>query len=426
MAGKDNPSIKARFGWLAGLGVFFYASYGFANWLASTRDNVPSIVFGWERHVLFMDWTIFPYWTTNLFYAASFFLCRTAAELGSHGRRLLTAQVVSVACFMLFPLKFSLPKPDTSGAFGFMFDALGAFDKPFNQAPSLHIALTIILAALYIKILPRGARALFLLWSALVVASVMTTYQHHFIDIPTGALLGLACIWLWPDDGAKRVPVMVTSSKKLGGYYAAGAALLAIAAVYGGGGFLWLLWPAVALLFMALGYLAFGTAIFAKSVQGDIGLPSRLILLPYLWGARLNAMYWTRGETPAVEVADGVYVGSFPSQLPTGVAQVVDLTCEFSRGHDISWQSFPLLDFTATPETLAAAADAVEVARKKGPVLVCCALGYGRSVATVATWLIRTKRAKNVTDAMALLRAKRPRLRIKPYQELAIAKAADA
>ena len=34
--------------WLALLGPFFFASYGFANWYASTRAQVPVVVFGWE------------------------------------------------------------------------------------------------------------------------------------------------------------------------------------------------------------------------------------------------------------------------------------------------------------------------------------------------------------------------------------------
>jgi hypothetical protein len=33
----------------------------------------------------------------------------------------------------------------------------------------------------------------------------MTTYQHHFIDIPTGFLLGLLCLWLWPREGGNRL-----------------------------------------------------------------------------------------------------------------------------------------------------------------------------------------------------------------------------
>jgi hypothetical protein len=36
-------------------------------------------------------------------------------------------------------------------------------------------------------------------WSALIGVSVLTTYQRHFFDVPTGALLGLFCVRLWPE-----------------------------------------------------------------------------------------------------------------------------------------------------------------------------------------------------------------------------------
>ena len=61
-------------------------------------------------------------------------------------------------------------------------EALGAFDKPFNQAPSLHIALLVILWAIYARHMPRWARIGLHVWAILVGVSVLTTFQHHFID----------------------------------------------------------------------------------------------------------------------------------------------------------------------------------------------------------------------------------------------------
>ena len=39
--------------WLTFLGPFFFASYGFANWVASRRADVAVIVFDWEPHIPF-------------------------------------------------------------------------------------------------------------------------------------------------------------------------------------------------------------------------------------------------------------------------------------------------------------------------------------------------------------------------------------
>ena len=103
---------------------------------------------------------------------------------------------------MLVPLRFTFSQPETHGIVGFLFAMLTGFDKPFNQAPSLHIALLIILWVLYARHVPRWALWLLHPWFVLVGVSVLTTYQHHFIDLPTGALLGFLCLWLWPEHAA--------------------------------------------------------------------------------------------------------------------------------------------------------------------------------------------------------------------------------
>ncbi|MBC7942181.1 MAG: inositol phosphorylceramide synthase, partial [Chitinophagaceae bacterium] len=186
-------------GWLALLAPFFYLTYGLANHLAATRATVPSVVFDWEQHIPFWDWTIFPYWSVNAFYGLSLFIARSRHELDRHAARLLTAQCVAVACFIVWPLHFSFGQPEATGLAGQLFAALRGFDQPFNQAPSLHIALVVILWDLYRRVVHgRVARFVMHAWALAICASVLTTYQHHFIDIPTGALLGVMCVWAWP------------------------------------------------------------------------------------------------------------------------------------------------------------------------------------------------------------------------------------
>src|SRR5579862_564929 len=81
--------------WLLGLGPFFFLSYGLANWFASTRNGVGSIVFAWEHDIPFIPWTIIPYWSIDVLYGISLFVCATERELDTHARRLLTAQIVA-------------------------------------------------------------------------------------------------------------------------------------------------------------------------------------------------------------------------------------------------------------------------------------------------------------------------------------------
>src|SRR5258708_40305576 len=97
--------------WLAGLTAFFFLSYDFASWAAGLRNHVPSVVFGWEHHIPFLPWTIVPYWSLDVLYALSVLLCRTKPELQSHARRLAAAQIICIAAFLLFPLRFSFQRP---------------------------------------------------------------------------------------------------------------------------------------------------------------------------------------------------------------------------------------------------------------------------------------------------------------------------
>jgi protein-tyrosine phosphatase/membrane-associated phospholipid phosphatase len=403
--------------WLVCLAVIFYATYGFANWMASQRSDIGAVVFGWERHVPFIGWTIFPYWSINLFYGLSLFVCRTERELNIHVRRLLTAQAIAVACFLLFPLRFTFGKPETSGLTGFMFEALGTFDKPFNQAPSLHIALTVILLEFYVRHAASVWRWPLRLWFMAIGASVLTTYQHHFIDIPTGALLGFFVLWLWPLDRPSPLAAMALARDvrryRLAAIYAAGAALCAALAC-AGGGWLWFLWGTVALAMVAAFYAFIGAEGFQKGADGRLSLAARALLLPYLAGAWINSRLWTRGQIP-VHVADGVWLGRVPSTRENALSPgraILDLSAELSGpGNGSVYRTLPALDLAPLPaDALRKAADTIEQLRRDGPVLVACALGYGRSAAAVAAWLVKSGRAADVTQALAILRVARPQI----------------
>jgi protein-tyrosine phosphatase/membrane-associated phospholipid phosphatase len=419
--------------WLACLAPFFYLSYGFANHLASLRADVGSVVFDWERQVPFVAWTIIPYWSINLFYGLSLFLCRTRDELHAHGRRLLTAQLVAVSCFLLFPLGFSFTRPPTDGIPGLFFTALASFDKPFNQAPSLHIALLIVLWDLYRRLLPKRWHALLHGWSWLIAISVLTTYQHHFIDIPTGALLGLACLWLWPLEGPSPLRGMrITRDprrRRLALRYALGAGVGFAMAAWLGGIALWLCWPGAALALVALSYAVFGAPGFQKDAHGRPSFAARWLLMPYRIGAWINARLWTRREPATVRVASGVLLGRMPTTREArqlGITHLVDLSAELSSPRGVDARAVPMLDLIAPDaDRLRVAAEAIETQRlasgDTGTVLVCCALGYSRSAAAVAAWLLHTGRAERVDEAIERLRRERPNLVLYDAHRLALA-----
>ncbi|WP_431281447.1 phosphatase PAP2/dual specificity phosphatase family protein [Humitalea sp. 24SJ18S-53] len=430
MTGQRRPWGRAAL-WLLLLGPFFFASYGLATFLASQRADVPAIVFSWESAIPLLPWTIIPYWSIDLLYGISLFLCATRAELDTHAKRLLTAQILAVACFIAAPLRFTFERPVLDGVPGMLFTLLGEFDKPFNQAPSLHIALLVILWVRFAAHARGPWLVLLHAWFALIGVSVLTTWQHHFIDIPTGAWLGLLTLWLFPDDapspfaGARltRDP----RRRRLAWRYAAGAVLLVALALWLQGAALWLFWPAGSLFLVALTYAALGASAFQKDARGRLRPAVRWLFGPYLIGAAINTRFWKGDGRLTAPVTADVALGRYPSAATAAdFGTVIDLSAELpGRLGSRSYVSIPMLDLaTPDPALLRQAAAAIEQGRVAGNVLVNCALGYSRSAAGAATWLLATGRARDAADAAAQIRAVRPHIVLDAPALAAIAEAA--
>lgn len=182
--------------WLMLTTLAYVVLYGLANWWTSRRSDVGLGVFEWERSIPFVGWTIVPYLSICGFFVLSFFVDTEPRALRLHVARLLLVLVVSVACYAAFPLRFTFERPLTDGAIGWMFDALMACDMPYNRAPSLHIG---VLSVLWVRFAPhaRGWAGLGLrAWFVMIAVSVLTTYQHHVLDVPAGAALGALAIAL--------------------------------------------------------------------------------------------------------------------------------------------------------------------------------------------------------------------------------------
>jgi len=404
--------------WTAVLAVFFFLSYGFANWVTSQREHVPALVFDWEHRIPFLAWTIIPYWSTDLLYAASLLICRTQKELHTHVKRLATAQIISVLAFLLFPLRFTFARPHPAGVFGWMFDALASFDQPFNQAPSLHLCLTTILWAKYAQHLSGGLLWVMRGWLILTGMSTLTTYQHHFIDLPTGIWVGLFCLALFPSNPATGQLGIVRDSQRLriGAVYLAVSAALVGSAVWVGGAAWWLLWPAGSLAVVGAVYFIGRPDRFQKA-NGAMPPAVLGLLAPYLVVAWLNTRLWTWNAGAANEIADSVWLGRVHGEtelLARRFRSFVDLNAELPVATaGLSYRAVPMLDLLPpTVEQLEAAVKAIQESER--PTLVCCALGYSRSAAAVAAWLVASGRSSSVEGAISQIAARRPQIALGP------------
>lgn len=198
--GTENRRDQRTFAlqWFLLLGTAYTTSYWLSNRLTHLRADIGTTVFAWERSIPFVEWTIVPYLSIVLFFVVSFFVGQHERDyrdaLLRHVVRLALVLIVSLVCFALMPLRFTFERPETTGLIGWLFEALHDFDMPYNRAPSLHIGVLVLLWARLSPWLLGWHRVALALWFLLIAASVLTTYQHHVIDVLGGLVAGCGCL----------------------------------------------------------------------------------------------------------------------------------------------------------------------------------------------------------------------------------------
>lgn len=424
--------IKLAALWLLFLGPFFFVVYGFCDWYASRLPSVPGYFYEWEKWIPFVPAAIVPYFTIDILYAGSLFLCRDRRELNIHAWRIIAAILISGAGFILFPLRYVFERPPVDGFYGLFFDALFSFGEWYNQAPSLHMSLLIVLWACFARHTAGRWRWLLHGWCAVIGVSVLLVQQHHVIDIWTGLLVGAVCLYVLPQAPRRWKKFQFSCDpqrRRLGGRYLTGSVACLLGALLLGGSGWWLLWPAVALLLVALAYFGLGVAVFQK-LDGRQSWPARILLAPYLLGAWISYRVHTQSAPAMHAVAPGVFLGRWPRAddlygcSPTAV---LDLTAEFTaskHSQGRSYRNVPILDLTTPePDALHAAVDFIEKHVRAGPVYVHCALGLSRSATVVAAWLVRSRRAASAEAALHQLAELRRGVTWSPAHVTAIAEA---
>jgi membrane-associated phospholipid phosphatase len=181
---------------LGATGIVFIGVYALCNQLTHLRGDAGRAVFDWERAIPFVPWTIVPYLSLIGFFALSFLVRRERAQLDCHVAAVAIDLCLSATCYLLMPLRFNFDRPMPDGVWGLLFGLLGATDLPYNRAPSLHISLLLIV---WLRLAPQWEgwkKAAFGIWFVLIALSVLTTYQHHVIDVPAGLLVGAASVAL--------------------------------------------------------------------------------------------------------------------------------------------------------------------------------------------------------------------------------------
>jgi protein-tyrosine phosphatase len=409
----------------AGLSVLFLIVYCGCNWITAHRANVGTFYFEWEHTMPFVPLFILPYMSIDLFFVVAPFLCRTDRELSFLAKRIAAAIIVAGICFLLFPLRFAFPRPHADSWPGALFDWFRGMDAPYNLLPSLHAAFTLILLDVYFRHTRGVIRVATMTWFVLIVLSPVLTYQHHLVDIVGGFVLAGYCFYFLRNS--THAPIIV--NHRIGWYYATGAAVvLTMGMMFWPWGLL-LLWPAIALAIVEFAFFKAGPIVFHKT-EGKLPWSTRFVLAPCLLGQNLSLLYyrsqcrsWDR-VTPQIWIGGKLGCRSASKALCSGVVSVLDLSAEFSEAkplRKINYRNIPILDLTAPTQ-----AQLVEMSKfignhsRNGVVYVHCKIGYSRSAAAVAAYLIMSGKVKTAEEAFAMIHRVRPSVIIRPEVRCAL------
>jgi len=403
-----------------GLSLLFLVVYGGTSWITSLRSDVGTWYYAWERYIPFVPLMIIPYMSIDLFFVAAPFLCRRQSELRLLSRRITLAILIAGFCFLVYPLKLAVPRPVVTGWIGVLWGWFVSMDRPFNLLPSLHIALRTLLAEHYARHTLGWLRPAIAVWFSLIGCSTLLTHQHHVVDVIGGFILATACFYLVTEMPV-RLP-MVRNSRVALQYAALVVAMIVLCAVTWPWGAI-LIWPIVAVSIILAGHLLIGPSIFRKQM-GRIPFTARLILAPVLAAEYLSWVYYKQHCRPWDEVVPGVWIGrrltdsESREAVHKGVSAVLDVSDTFSEAGpflELAYCHLPVLDLTApTSAQLTDAVTFIERHVGSGVVYVHCKIGYSRSAAVVAAWLMASGRAGSIEDAISHLRSRRPSIVIRP------------
>ncbi|MEN4758967.1 phosphatase PAP2/dual specificity phosphatase family protein [Chryseobacterium sp. C39-AII1] len=377
----------------------FMMVYNYSAWHISKLENVPSFVFNLEKYIPFIPWTIIPYMTSGLFFCLVFFFCKTKEEIAILTKRMLFVTVIAGICFLLFPLKFSLNKPEiNSSVLGIPFQFLKIFDSPFNQAPSLHIAYAFIFWSVFRNL--KRERIFLMIWLILLGISTLTTYQHHLIDVLAGGILTHISFIIFP---YRKNDFQYRNFQVANYYFLFSWIFLTITLLFNqfvakfDSTFLWItLWIKLWITFSIalIGYQYQKNNIhFLKDKNGNISILKKIFYAPYL------LIYWIfwrflRKNKKPIEIISNIYISSKPNKqdlIDFNVNKntfVYDLSAEIEETQQLkeetNYRSAPFLDIGSfdideTRKLLTEITNNYHNLPKDGKILIHCTMGFTRS-----------------------------------------------
>lgn len=189
-----KEQINSYLVWI-GIIIFFLGLYSIVNHLPLQRYSIPFMFR--EDLIPFLPWTIVVYLSVFVQYFVVIYQIPDKF-LGILTKRFLVLLGITLVMFIIFPIEY--PRHLYSSD-SFLITILRFADGPGNCFPSLHVIETIFITACYWFLEKNIWRKLMMvLWSMLIIISVLTTKQHYIIDIIGGIVLVIPFIFTMRKD----------------------------------------------------------------------------------------------------------------------------------------------------------------------------------------------------------------------------------
>ena len=188
-----------------------------------------------------------------------------------------------------------------------------------------------------------------------------------------------------------------------------------------------LIWAAIGLSIISAAYAAHYGKLFRKRVDGRIPIWAKVLFFPFFVGTQIyNSIARGKDEGEAIQrIIPGLYLGRRLTPLDVNllrekkIAAVLDVTAEFdalqftSLGLELDYLNLPVLDHDMPSEKqVSQAINWIHSHRKRDQsVVVHCALGKGRSVITVLSYIAMLNRDKTVEQILKEVKQDSPRSR---------------
>ena len=203
------------------------------------------------------------------------------------------------------------------------------------------------------------------------------------------------------------------------------AVLFIVCGLISGGWVLLSAWLGADFVVLGIAHWRGSHGVFGKRANGTLPLWSWCLFFPLLIYT-IGVWYLIRlfsSESPKNSVTEQLTVGRrlLPPELQGQFENYVDLTAEFAEPAAIrkssSYHSFPILDAAApTPDALLAAVANL----RPGRTFIHCAQGHGRTGLFAAAALLKAGAASSAEDALRMLTAVRPGIRLNKEQHRCI------